>query len=79
MFPSFWADEKKCEVGLQALREYTKEQIAGEQDHDGRPLFRDTPKHDWTSHPADALRTLAVGLRPERKKPERLAPKLAIV
>lgn len=29
---------------------------------DGRKKFRDVPRHDWASHPADAFRYLAVGL-----------------
>ena len=55
------------------MREYTKE-----KDHNGE--FRNQPKHDWSSHPCDALRTLAVGLRRHQMKvPDRLYPKLAIV
>jgi len=79
LLPRCWFDEKKCELGIRALAEYTKEMKPGEQEPDGTPVYRDRPKHDWTSHPADAFRTLAVGLRPPREKRERLAPRLAIV
>lgn len=74
LLPQCWIDEKNCEAGLDALREYKKEwDSAGE-------VFRNKPKHDWTSHPADAFRTLAVGIRPVRKRTsDRLAPQLAIV
>ena len=75
-----WIDGENCEYGIQALREYSKEET-GERDHSGLPVYRDRPKHDWTSHPADAARTLAVAgyrLSP-RREPERLAPILPIV
>lgn len=73
-----WADEKKCERGLQALREYTKERIEGMEDPDGKPVFRDKPSHSWASNGADALRTLAQGMRERRAAPTKLAPDLAI-
>jgi len=81
LLPKCYFDEVKCEKqkGIQALREYTKERLAGEQDADGQPIYRDKPRHDWTSHPADALRTLAVGLKPVREHREQLHPQLAIV
>jgi hypothetical protein len=45
----------------------------------GEALFRDKPLHNWASHPADGLRTLAVGLREFGKTPDVLYPKLALV
>lgn len=73
LIPRCWFHEENTDTLLQAMREYTKE-----KDHTGE--FRDRPKHDWTSHPMDAFRTLAVGLRPERQRENiRLAPRLAIV
>jgi hypothetical protein len=39
------------------LRQYSKEF------DDEKKIFKDKPKHDWTSHPADAMRMLAVGQR----------------
>jgi hypothetical protein len=62
---SMWFDEDNCARGIQALREYTKSQVDGERGPDGEILYRDRPKHNWASHGADALRTLAVGIRPE--------------
>ena len=79
MLPRCYFDEKRCEIGIRAMQEYTKERIVGEQASDGSPIYRDKPKHDWTSHPADAIRTIAVGIRPPREKRESLAPRLAIV
>jgi hypothetical protein len=79
LIPKMWFDDDKCARGIQGLREYTKEQTE-EEDVDGSPIFRDQPKHDWASHPADALRTYAVGHRREGGERRRqLAPKLAIV
>lgn len=79
IIPQTWFDEERCDTGIQALQEYTKEQIAGVYGPNGEPMYRDTPAHNWASHGADAFRTGAVGSRPPRKKPERLAPKLALV
>lgn len=53
--PTCWFDEERCSQGIAALDSYRKEwddKIGG---------FRDRPFHDWASHPADALRMLAVG------------------
>lgn len=51
-----WADAERCKRGLEALRQYRRE-----WDDVGKVL-RPKPKHDWTSHAADAFRYLAVGL-----------------
>ena len=49
-----WFDEDKCYEGLEALRQYQRE-----YDED-KKAFRERPRHDWTSHPADAFRMLAL-------------------
>ena len=64
MLPRCWFDKTKCERGIEALRSYHKEwdEKAG--------IFRASPKHDWSSHGADAFRYLALGIekpRPKRK------------
>jgi phage terminase large subunit len=70
IFPQLYFDAKQCADGLQYLRRYqwgppTK---VGEGRYE---VQRSQPLHDDASHPADALRTLAVGIRePERKKQE---------
>jgi len=46
-----------CDEGLEALRQYQRE-----YDED-KKSFRQTPRHDWCSHPADAFRMLAVAYR----------------
>lgn len=54
-----WFDDEKCAEGLEALRQYQRE-----WDED-KKAFRERPRHDWTSHPADAYRMLAVAWRSE--------------
>ena len=46
-----------CDEGLEALRQYQRE-----YDED-KKAFRQTPRHDWTSHPSDAFRMMAVAYR----------------
>ena len=46
-----------CEEGIEALRQYQRE-----YDED-KKTFRQTPRHDWTSHPSDAFRMLSVAYR----------------
>lgn len=67
MFHRVWFDTG-CEEGIEALRQYHREW------DDERKMFRDKPYHDWTSHPADAFRYLAVAWReeqPAESEPER--------
>lgn len=63
MLPRVWFDGDKCEDGLEALRQYQRE-----YDED-KKAFRQTPRHDWTSHPADAFRMLAIAWQLEPPKP----------
>jgi hypothetical protein len=58
-----WFDEEKCGEGLDALKQYQRE-----WDED-KKCFRDKPRHDWTSHPSDAWRMLAIAWRQEEAKP----------
>lgn len=63
MLPRCWFDDKKTAEGLECLRQYQKE-------WDERlKTFRPNPRHDWSSHAADAYRYLALGL------PENVATK----
>lgn len=57
LLPRAWIDAERCARGLEALRQYRREYDAR------RAAFKPRPLHDWTSHAADALRYLAVGLR----------------
>jgi hypothetical protein len=61
MLPMCWFDAERTHDGLEALRQYQRE-----YDED-KKAFRQTPRHDWTSHPADAFRMLAIAWRLEPK------------
>lgn len=69
LLPKCWFDAKKCEAGIEALRQYRA-------DYDEKQrVFKNTPRHDWTSHPADAFRYMAMAYstlrpaEPEEKRP----------
>lgn len=56
IIPRCWFDAKNCSRGVEALRQYRQEWDEKLRSFKGNPL------HDWTSHPADAFRTGAMGL-----------------
>jgi hypothetical protein len=60
LLPRCSFDEKRCERGLDALRQYQKTWDEKLRTFSLRPL------HDWSSHAADAFRYLAQGLRAPR-------------
>lgn len=62
LLPAFWFDREKTGEGVKCLRMYQREW------NDKMGVFRAAPRHDWASHGADALRTFAMGHRPETKK-----------
>ena len=57
--PRCWFDAEKCEKGIEALRQYQHEY------NEDTKAFRQSPRHVWTSHPADAMRMLAISWREE--------------
>jgi phage terminase large subunit len=61
--------DDKCRDGIEALKQYQRE-----YDEDKR-AFRDKPRHDWTSHYADAFRYACLVWREEMKPKEPAAPK----
>ena len=63
-----WFDAEKCEDGIECLRQYQRE-----FDED-KKVFRDKPRHDWTSHGADAFRMLAIAWSEEHKEVARDKP-----
>ena len=69
LLPRCWFDARKCDSGIEALRQYRTEF------DEKRKTFRASPLHDWSSHPADAFRYLAVGIRDaapnRRRQPDR--------
>ena len=56
-----WFDAERCLDGIECLRQYQRE-----YDED-KKIFRDKPRHDWTSHGSDAFRMLAVAWHEEEK------------
>jgi phage terminase large subunit len=57
ILPRCYFDRSKCAVGLEALRQYRS-------DYDEKKrAFSDKPRHDWTSHAADAFRYLSMAWR----------------
>ena len=57
IFPRLWIDDTRAEHGLSCLSEYQYEW------DDKKGMFKDKPLHNWASHGADALQTLALGWR----------------
>ena len=55
-----WFDHK-CIDGIECLRQYQRE-----YDED-KKVFRDKPRHDWTSHGSDAWRMLSIAWKDEDK------------
>lgn len=62
-FQRCWFDRDRTADGLKALRKYKRELQQDEVS------LRKDPKHDWTSHYADAFRYLAVAWQEERIMP----------
>jgi hypothetical protein len=68
LLPMCWFDAARCQAGIAALKEYRRDYDAKRQE------LRAGPRHDWTSHYADALRYFAVGHRegpPGSREPPR--------
>lgn len=56
MLPRCWFD-RRVDDGVQAIKQYQRE-----YDED-KKCFREKPRHDWCSHPSDAMRMLAISCR----------------
>jgi hypothetical protein len=61
--------DSSCSEALDALKQYQRE-----YDED-KKCFRDKPRHDWTSHYADAFRYACLVWREEYKPKEEAAPR----
>jgi hypothetical protein len=57
-FSLVYFDEKKCELGLEALKAYRREW------DELKLMFTEKPLHDWASDPADAFRMWAMAPEP---------------
>lgn len=60
--------DEKCREGIETLKQYQRE-----YDED-KKCFRDKPRHDWTSHYADAFRYACLVWREEMKPKETPQP-----
>ena len=56
LIPKCYFDRDNCVTGIEMLKQYRQEW------DEKRKIFRDQPRHDFTSHAADAFRYLAIGL-----------------
>lgn len=63
-FSRMWFDEVRCRFGIEALRQYRTEF------DEKTKAFKTTPKHDWTSHAADAFRYMAMAWREMQPAPK---------
>jgi phage terminase large subunit len=70
-----WIDEVRCERGLECLRHFRREW------DDKNKAWKQKPRHDWSSHGADALRYMATGheerAASKKSKPRRWGPRLS--
>lgn len=57
LFPRMWFDATRCKAAIEALRQYRTEF------DEKTKAFKPRPRHDWTSHTADAMRYAAQGYR----------------
>lgn len=69
IFPLLRIHGSYCQPLIDALREYRRE-----YDEENK-VFKSKPLHNWCSHPADALRYLAVVWRQDFTKPNMEAPR----
>jgi hypothetical protein len=71
--PKVWIDADRCAVGIEALRQYR-------EDYDEKKkVFLGRPRHDWSSHAADAARYMAMAWRQLVPKPPPKPPKNELV
>lgn len=54
-------DKDRCKDGIEALKQYRADF------DEERKVLKPTPRHDWTSHAADAFRYLAMGWEEQRE------------
>lgn len=73
MLPRTYFDRERCEPGVEALKQYQRE-----WDED-KKVFRERPRHDWTSHPADAFRMMAIAWREEAKPDKKQEPPRSLI
>lgn len=73
MLPRCWFDSQNTTDAVELLKQYQRE-----WDED-KKVFRDKPRHDHTSHCADALRMLALSWREIKPKEPETVPKFPVM
>ena len=73
MLDRCWWDKEKTEEGVESLKQYQREW------DEEKKVFKDKPRHDWTSHAADAFRMLAVAWQEDAPKKGTEKPKYPVV
>jgi hypothetical protein len=69
LLPRCYFDRTKCADGIEALRQYRA-------DYDEKAkTFKDRPRHDWTSHAADAFRYMTMAYQEIEAEPPRREPR----
>lgn len=68
IFGRCWFDRERCADGIQSLRHYRYER------DENLGSFKRDPLHDWSSHDADAFRTLAVAIKEMQQPPPKSTP-----
>lgn len=61
LLSSCWFDEEKCGVGIAGLENYHAKY------DETTKVLTGAPNHNWASHPSDAMRTMAVGYKDQKK------------
>jgi len=54
LFSKFYIDSRTCDEFINTVSQYSQEW------DEKRGMFKDHPRHDWTSHFADSLRYLSI-------------------
>lgn len=68
MLPRCYFDKDKCGEAVEALKQYQRE---WDEDH---KRFKDKPRHDWTSHLADAIRYASLVWKTPAEPPAKPKP-----
>jgi phage terminase large subunit len=71
--PKCWFDGERTDQGLDALRQYRSEF------DENNAVFDDRPKHDWTSHAADAFRYLSIAWKELKVEAVKEQPKTELI
>jgi hypothetical protein len=72
MLPRVWFDKTNCGEAVEVLKQYQREW------DDDKKAFREKPRHDFSSHCADAFRMLALSWQETKAEEPKTLPKFPI-